>query len=33
MLEQKITFLRDQSKGSAKISKLLKDSKMEFIEL
>ena len=29
----KITFLRDESKGSAKISKLLKDSKIEFREV
>jgi len=33
MLERKITFLRDDSKGSAKISKLLEDSKMEFREV
>ena len=33
MLERKITFLRDDSKGSAKISKLLKDSKIEFREV
>jgi len=29
----KITFLRDESKVSAKISKLLKDSKIEFSEI
>ena len=33
MLERKITFLRDDSKGSVKISKLLKESKMEFREV
>ena len=33
MLEQKITFLRDESKGSAKISKLLSESKIKFIEV
>ena len=33
MLEQKITLLRDESKESAEISKLLEDHKIKFIEV